>query len=510
MTPQLLLTAEEAYPAFERAALGASDRIVMGFRIFDPMTKLRSEEACEIGDDWVDFMVHLLRKGIDIDLTLSDFDPIVSPEMHELTWASIRKTCAIAELAGDAGKRLQVRADMHPARVGWMTASMLWPRVRSELTEIREILNDLDPAIRHARFRDLPGLTSWLKLNDDGFVEQYAGGPFPLHPVSHHQKLAVIDGRILYIGGLDLNPRRYDTPRHHRPGEETWHDIQLMIEGPVAEAAEAHLRRFSEASRAKAPPPEQRDGLRLTMSVGREDPVVAFGPEPTCSGLNDALVEGVRSARKLLYFETQFFRDQALAEIIAEAGRADPDLEVLFILPAAPEDVAFDNRTKVDARFGEYLQAACVDKVNEAFGGRAFFASPAQPREAPLDKRDTRACFHGSPLIYVHAKLAIFDRRSVLVSSANMNSRSLHWDTEAGVLVEDEEFARHALGRALGHWCRDRQPDFDAPLVPQIRDLAEIDAVRQPENRETYLLPYDVEVAREFGTYLPGIPDELV
>jgi len=34
--------------------------------------------------------------------------------------------------------------------------------------------------------------------------------------------------------------------------------------------------------------------------------------------------------------------------------------------------------------------------------------------------------------------------------------------------------------------------------------------VRQPGNREGYLLPYDVEKAESFGTNLPGIPAELV
>jgi phospholipase D1/2 len=48
-----------------------------------------------------------------------------------------------------------------------------------------------------------------------------------LHPATHHQKLAVFDRRRLYIGGLDLDERRWDTPEHDRPGAETWQDLQL-------------------------------------------------------------------------------------------------------------------------------------------------------------------------------------------------------------------------------------------------------------------------------------------
>ncbi|MBJ3761621.1 phospholipase [Maribius pontilimi] len=509
-TFRLLLTAEEAYPAFERAVLAAQDRIVMGFRVFDPVTRLRSDEAREIGDDWVDLLVHLLKRGVRIDLTLSDFDAIGSPEMHGLTWSSLRKMAAVAELAGDAGHRLSARAALHPARVGWMTGTLLWPRVRSELREITDGLNALDPEMRRQRMRDLPGLRRWLTEDDGGKIVQTQGGPFPLHPVSHHQKLAVVDGKTLYIGGLDLNPRRYDTTRHHRPSEETWHDVQLIAEGPVAAHAEAHLRAFVAVTHGQAEPAAEGDGLRLTLTRARPAQRVNFGPQRLLSGLNDTLIERIGAATRTLYFETQFFRDVALARAVAAAGRAQPDLQALFILPAAPEDVAFERRNKADARFGEYLQARCVKLVCKAFGDRVFFASPVQPRSADFGDADQRDKFGGAPLIYVHAKVAVFDAESALVSSANMNGRSLHWDTEAGLICDDPGFAAEVQQRALGHWAYKRHYDPDAPLVAQVRAWADEDWHRQPENREGYLLPYDVSPARRFGMPLPGVPAEMV
>ena len=61
---QVLISADDAYPALERKFLQAQSEIVMGFRVFDPRTKLRSVEAQEIGDTWVDLLVHVLRRGV--------------------------------------------------------------------------------------------------------------------------------------------------------------------------------------------------------------------------------------------------------------------------------------------------------------------------------------------------------------------------------------------------------------------------------------------------------------
>ena len=41
----VMITADEAWPAFERAVLSARSHVVAGFRIFDLSTRLRSTEA---------------------------------------------------------------------------------------------------------------------------------------------------------------------------------------------------------------------------------------------------------------------------------------------------------------------------------------------------------------------------------------------------------------------------------------------------------------------------------
>lgn len=506
---RMLLTAEQAFPEFERAVLSARHRIVGCFRIFDPMTKLRSDEGREIGEDWFDLLLHVLGRGVQFDLLVTDFDPIVAPDMHMQTWANMRKLWAIAEMAGPEA-RIRVLPGMHPARMGAIPATAFWPLVGREMSEIVEWLNGYEPLVRRASFRNMPGLWPWLRLDEDGAVSQHSGGPYPLFPVTHHQKLAVIDGELLYIGGLDLNPRRYDTIDHHRRGEQTWHDVQLMVRGPVAQTAQTYLDTLSQVISGDQPPLEEAHGFRTTISRRRGSAPTSIAPIPVSDTIDAEIRSRTAACEDLIYFETQFFRDHPLADHLAALGREKPDLRLLMILPAAPDVVAFEDHKKLDARFGEHLQVGCIDKVLAAFGDRCYFASPAQRRSVDPGEKPGRGALHGSPLIYVHAKLCIFDRASVMVSSANLNGRSLHWDTEAGLVHEDPAFARDALRQCLDHWMPGTDMGQEPGLVDRVREQAELDALRQPENRSGFLLPYDLEAARSFGRPLPGFPHEMV
>ena len=508
---EYLLTAGEAWPAFEREMLRATDRIAAGFRVFDPSTKLRTDEAKEVGEDWFDLILHVLGKGVRFDLILSDFEPIAAPDMHELTWSSMRKFAVLRELAGPEAP-LSIVAALHPAEVGEVPRAALWPKARQELHDLCDILNDRPPEQRRQSFADLPGTHDWLRFDADGKLEVYTMGPPRLNPVTHHQKLAVFDGKVLYIGGLDLNPRRYDTPVHHRSAEETWHDVQVLVRDEVAaKAAEAHLNTMLDSVAGKSDPPEEAGGFCTTLTAWRNTHL-SMAPAIVRNSIGDNHYAEIARAERQFYFETQFFRDLKLADALAARGEEMPGSEFLMILPAAPEDVAFEHRRKLDSRYGEYMQAECVSRVMEAFGDRCFFAVPVQRRAAqlgPLDE-DDRSTFGGAPLVYVHAKVSVFDRRSMIVSSANLNARSLRWDTEAGILREDPALADQILRRSMAHWLPETEIDHGAPLVPQVRKQAELDAVRQPDNRGGYLLPYDVSIAAAFGTNLPGVPEELV
>ncbi|TNC72451.1 phospholipase D family protein [Rubellimicrobium roseum] len=538
-TTQILLTAAEAYPAFERAVLEARTEIWGSFRIFDLRTRLHSPEACTVGETWFDLIVHTLRRGVTIDLTITDFDPVARPSLHRGTWAALRRLLAAGEAAG-AGERLRVRAALHPAVTGVLPRLVLWPQVALSLSRTARWLNARDPAQRRAALRDMPGLADLLFLDGRGRVQARPWRLPRLHPATHHQKLAVFDRRRLYIGGLDLDERRWDTPRHDRPGEETWQDLQLMVEGPVVAEAQAHLESFRSFTAGLMPPHPQRRLLR-TLSRARTASWGGFWPESVRHEILDAHEMLAGRAQRLIYLETQFFRDTGLARSLARAAREKPGLSLILILPAAPEEVAFGRVWGLDTRYGEYLQARCLRILKEAFGPRLFVGAPAQPRIDPAPSRagpeaagpegkdgpevysgedepvapELALCrdrLRGAPLVYIHAKVSIFDDAAI-VSSANLNGRSLRWDTEAGFLLTEVDQVARLRERVMSHWLPvEPDPRLLDPgqAVAMWRSLALHNARLPPERRDGFLLPYDRAAAERFGRPLPGVPEAMV
>lgn len=502
------ITAGEAYPEFEKAFLEAETEIWGGFRVFDLATNLRSDAAREIGETWFDLIVHTLERGVRITFILSDFDPIVGDTLHCMTWKAKRAFIAAAE-AAEAEDLLTVIAATHSARVGMTPRLMLWPRMLKELYKLAGELNAASPARRDRRLETSPGLRPWLIEDDDERLRPRKWPPPPIIPATHHQKLAVFDRRVLYIGGLDLDERRFDDKKHRRRREETWHDVQIMCEGAVVEDAQRHLETFLDvvADEAELPP---QGPLLTTLSRSRRNGVSHMSPYPLRCSIADAHFRLIPRAKRLIYMETQFFRDVHLAKALADAGTENPDLTMILIIPAAPEDVAFDNNTASDARFGEFQQARALRMIEKAFGDRLAILTPVRPVEATSKGRDT---LYGSPIIYVHAKVSIFDEDRAIISSANLNGRSMYWDTEAGVLLEGRDKIAGLRAQVLNHWHGGHAgAEFHDPKTActawKKRAEHNLDLAR--EARDGFLVPYPIEPGERFGRRLPGVPDALV
>jgi phosphatidylserine/phosphatidylglycerophosphate/cardiolipin synthase-like enzyme len=502
-----LLTAEQAFPAFETMVLEAQDHVTLSFRIFDPRTTLRSPGGRTIGRDWFDLLVYTLARGVALDIVLSDFDPIVRPDYHARATRCFRMILAAGEMSGRSDL-LTVATSLHPARVGYLPSLALWPKAHGLLKRTVAELNAKTPAARDRALSELPLLDPYLTRDKAGEVALRRGKLPRLTPVTHHQKLAVADGEVLYIGGLDLNDRRWDTPRHERPAEETWHDTQLLLRGEVARLADVHLRSFRRVTAGDAPP--ETPGLLRTISRARRRPALLMSPLAVLGEIEAAHRDQVKASSGLIYLESQFFRDTGFARALARRARAEPKLTLVVILPAAPDDVAFEDNSGIDARYGEYLQAKCIDILQRAFGPRVFFGSPGQQRAA---RRGGRSTIYGAPLIYLHAKVSIFGERAAIVSSANLNGRSFNWDTEAGVMLDEPEQVRDLRARCFAHWLSAPVASaFSDPVraVDTWRARARENIAKSPEDRVGFLLPYASGPARRFGRSLPGIPEEMV
>ncbi|MFN3722159.1 MAG: phospholipase D-like domain-containing protein [Paracoccaceae bacterium] len=508
---QIFISASEAYPALERAFLAAQTEVLASFLVFDPETRLRSAEALAIGPRWLDLIVHCLRRGVSITITLSDFDPIARAAMHRGTWRSVRLLQAAAELAGPDAAPIRATVERHPAQTGSVVRLLISPVIMLKVWRTSRWLNRLTPDLRAAALRDMPEVAALMVRRDTGQVRPRLW-PLPrLFPGTHHQKIAVFDRKVLYVGGLDLNERRYDDQDHARPSEQTWHDVQVLKEGPVAADAARHLETFRAVTAGQMPPIDTGK-LLVTLSKQRRTPLIRFGPKPVVQSIFKAHCDAIARAKGLVYLETQFFRDRAIAQALCRAARANPDLGLIVMLPGAPEELAFDGRDGLESQLGEFHQVRCLRQLKRAYGKRLFIGSAAQPRRGTSQEKHGRDLLAKAPLIYIHAKVSIFDQEAI-VSSANLNGRSMRWDTEAGVRLEDPDHVTDLRHRCMAHWLPDGVDAsfFNAgTAVAAWRGLALSNAARKPEDRQGFVLPYDLRAAEKFGTAVPFVPAELV
>lgn len=537
-----LLEASEAYPVLEEKIFASRQEVLLGFRLLDPATKLRSEQVRSAGlDTWGDLIAAVSTRGVDVRILLTDFEPTVATDLHKLTWAAVRGFRAANASEGGQGpagsRPPQIVAALHEAKIGrtlrWLFWPLVWLRVRNMASG-----RGMSP---QGLLNEAPGLAPLLGTRDAREMLPRLGRPPRFRPATYHQKLAIIDGRHLVIGGLDVDERRFDDPSHDRPAEDTWHDVSLLITGPVCADARSHfvdcwnrevkpfrqrlrrLRRF--VRNLPSPPdalerndptgqsvPKAQGSLRFVRTVSRQKPsLTEFGPRTSVIEIERAHLEVIGQARDFIYIETQFLRSPEIVRALVHAAEHSPDLRLVLLVPSAPQEVLFEDATDPAHRHGEWLQLTGVDALIEAFGDRfAMFSLINRQRHEPTDDRRT---IGGHPVVYIHSKVCIVDHRVAIVSSANLNGRSLRWDTEAGVVWEDGNGVRafeHRLWRGhLGAFFDGRDTHEPADdLVRLWRAASESDGALG--DRPPYVAPYPLEETRRFARRSWVVPDDLV
>ncbi len=346
-------------------------------------------------------------------------------------------------------------------------------------------------------------------------------GRVELRPVTLHQKFTIADRTRAIIGGMDLDERRWDTPAHDRPAEETWHDVSVAVDGPVVASAHAHFAECWNAARRSAaqemraatddmeiPAPQTADmALRFVRTLSKPLARPArLGPAHEIMEHEATLIEAFESARHHVYLETQFLRHMPLARAMARAARANGNLQLVVVLPSEPERVIFGGHTGVDARYAQALQLRCLSLLRSSFGDRLAVVGPVQPRPAPPD---TPKPVQGAGIVYVHAKVTLIDDTLGLVGSANLNGRSMRWDTEASVLFRDPDAVRDLRTRLAGIWLGPHAEDADTTRAHTWRQAALSNAARDPKDRQGFAMPYPFARNRRFSRHIPILPAEM-
>lgn len=358
---------------------------------------------------------------------------------------------------------------------------------------------------------------------------------------SLHQKCAVIDGRIAFVGGVDLTAQaqgdydRWDTHQHHcfSPDRQCerehapahpWHDVHVRLTGPVVADVQRNIveRWRSVAERhtipgwpltLPEPAIEASETRGVAAQIVRTIPphTYDFAPEGVAT-IRNAYIRGLSAARRYIYLENQYLwpevflgldncrwgerSPEMLAVLEALVAALDRGVHVAIVLPDHPNC----GRRFTDGGL-HWLREHASRSVDDGLLTALTLGNAEADSAVP-------AGIYYRP-VYVHAKVAIIDDEWWMAGSANLNSRGMQSDAEINVAVLDGVTAE---GLRRGLWAEHlslaaHDPVLADPLrgIERLRASAAANLRRVREHRplEGHVLPYiEADSAARLGVAL--------
>jgi cardiolipin synthase len=242
---------------------------------------------------------------------------------------------------------------------------------------------------------------------------QEAGGQtsvfLPISPVRrrfqvnmrNHRKLMVVDGRIGFIGGLNVG----DEYRSRVAIFGFWRDSHLRIEGPaVSSLQQIFIEDWDFAADENLNqqgyfPAQRRDGPYQLQ-------IIQSGPDSSVKGIREVYFAAILQAKQNVWIATPYFvPDSGILDALCLAARRGVDVRVL----------------------GLYHP----DKWTPFFAGRYYWDDVL--RAGVKVYQYTKGM--------MHSKVIIVDSAWASVGSANLDNRSLHLNFEANCLIYAPDFA---------------------------------------------------------------------
>ena len=280
---------------------------------------------------------------------------------------------------------------------------------------------------------------------------------------SHHQKLVILRHParpaldVAFIGGIDLGHGRGDH-RDHLGDEQVvkldprygprppWHDVQLEVHGPAVSELDHTFRErwedptaLNHSGRLKAlvssvasrdrvarplpsrlgePPVQGAHAVQVLRTYPSRRPRYPFAPNGERS-VARAFAKALSRARTLVYIEDQYFWSMEIAQLLADALRRQPQLQLVAVVPRFP-----DKDGRLSGPPSRLAQSRAVDIVRRAGGDRVGIYDIENDSGTP---------------VYVHAKVCVIDDVWAAVGSDNLNRRSWTHDSELSCAVIDGE-----------------------------------------------------------------------
>ena len=214
----------------------------------------------------------------------------------------------------------------------------------------------------------------------------------------NHRKIIVIDGRLGYIGGMNI-ARRYVSAK--------WRDTMLRVQGGVVYALQRaflvdwyFVDHTLITDRVYYPPVSEELTSKGQLLISQ---VVTSGPLARYPEIMQGFVRIILAARRYIYIETPYFLpNEPILFALKTAALAGVDVRVMCPLNS-------------DARFIDWASRSYLREIYDA-GARVYLYESG----------------------FLHSKLLISDDSLVSCGSTNVDFRSLENNFEANVFIYDE------------------------------------------------------------------------
>jgi len=249
-----------------------------------------------------------------------------------------------------------------------------------------------------------------------------------------HRKLAIVDGRIAFTGGINITD-----DEDERLNPDAFHDLHLRLEGAAVRWLQvAFLEDWSYAAKVALRDarlwPEIEPGTVPTL-------VLPSGPDSPWEAIHRVHLEAITKADRRVWLVTPYFVPTEAARL-AITSAALRGLDVRLLVPRVG-----------DSRIVSAAARSYYDELLGA-GVRVF---EYQPR-------------------MLHSKALLVDDEQVLIGSANFDNRSFRLNFELSVLLRDPALAAEVEAVYLTDLRQAREVTRDRKRAPLARQLAEASA----------------------------------
>ncbi len=314
---------------------------------------------------------------------------------------------------------------------------------------------------------------------------------YPYFFGSFHEKIAIIDQKCAFMGGIDIAKMRWDTCGHEVINEcrRDWngkyynpiHDLQFVLSGPIIKDFSEFIQKRSEKnlfftqqspsiSTPLWPDSFSPEIHHIKGAISRTD------AKERVYEIEDLYVDAIRSAEKFILIENQYFSHHGIIRELANQLQKKEGPEVVIILP-----INYRGKFERAIYLTQRNRAMKTLKASDHYGRlRFYYPENSSPQN----------------FIVVHSKYMVVDNTFITLGSANLNYRSMRVDREINLGIDGhskggiQQFIERSVSRVMADHLGIEESEFLRTFNEKESFIKTIETLRNNNLKTLNEIPY--------------------